>query len=129
MDCLRDAGAHAHVCVHYPTGRKKLEAARAGALQTVVPKIVHDGASLLLIESRGDTEDRRDRGVILDTLNALERPGELAYEWRTKSETLLWLADGVCGAVREHLLQVNDEPLNALRAAGVIGQLDYVSSP
>lgn len=115
--------------MHYPTGRKKLEAARAGALQTVVPKIVHDGASLLLIESRGELEDRRDRGVILDTLNALERPGELAYEWRDKSEALLWLADGICGAVRQHLLQIDDSPLNALRDTSVIGQLDYISSP
>lgn len=126
---LGEIGAVAHVCVHHPTGRKKLEAARAGALQTVVPKIVHDGASLLLIESRGEIEDRRDRGVILDTLNALERPGELAYEWRDKSEALLWLADGICGAVRQHLLQIDDSPLNALRDASVIGQLDYISSP
>lgn len=126
---LGEIGAVAHVCVHYPTGRKKLEAARAGALQTVVPKIVQDGASLLLIESRGELEDRRDRGVILDTLNALERPGELAYEWRDKSEALLWLADGICGAVRQHLLQIDDSPLNALRDTSVIGQLDYISSP
>lgn len=126
---LGEIGAVAHVCVHYPTGRKKLEAARAGALQTVVSKIVHDGASLLLIESRGELEDRRDRGVILDTLNALERPGELAYEWRDKSEALLWLADGICGAVRQHLLQIDDSPLNALRDTSVIGQLDYISSP
>lgn len=33
--------------------RKNLEAARVGALHTVVPKIVYDGASLLLIESGG----------------------------------------------------------------------------
>ena len=126
---LGEIGAVAHVCVHYPTGRKKLEAARAGALGTVVPKLVHDGASLLLIESRGEVEDRRDRAVILDTLNAMDRPGELAYEWRDKSETLLWLADGICGAVRQHLLRIDDVPLNSLREAGVLGELDYISSP
>jgi hypothetical protein len=129
IKALADIGAVAHVCVHYPTGRRKLEAARAVALQTVLPKILYDGASTLLIESRGDREDLRDRGIILDTLNALERPGELAYEWRTKSEPLLWLADGICGAVREHLIRADDMPIEALRQAGVIDQLDYRGSP
>jgi hypothetical protein len=126
---LSDIGAVAHVCVHYPTGRKKLEAARAGAIRAVVPKLVQDGASILLIESRGSLEDKRDRGVLLDTLNELERPGQLSYEWRDKSEPLLWLADGICGAVREHLLQTDNEPFDSLRKAGVIDQLDYMSSP
>lgn len=126
---LGEIGAVAHVCVHYPTGRKKLEAARAGALQAIVPKIVGDGASLLLIESRGDLEDDgATAAVILDTLNALQRPGELAYQWRDKSESLLWLADGICGAVRQHLLQIDDGPLEALRAAGVVDDLKYIGS-
>jgi hypothetical protein len=129
IDVLGELGAVAHICVHYPTGRRKLEAARAGALRAVVPKIVRDGASLLLIESRGDLEDRRDRAVILDALNALQRPGELAYQWRDKSESLLWLADGICGAVRQHLLQIDDGPLEVLRATGVVDDLDYISSP
>jgi hypothetical protein len=129
IDVLGEIGAIAHICVHYPTGRKKLEPARASALQAVIPKVLEDGASLLLIESRGEVQDRRDRGVILDTLNALHRPGELAYEWRDKSEPLLWLADGICGAVREHLQQIDDQPLDALRQRGVIDQLDYITSP
>jgi hypothetical protein len=126
---LGEIGAVAHVCVHYPTGRKKLEAARAGALGEVVPRILHDGASTLLIESRGDAEDRRDRAVILDALNTLDRSGELRYEWRTKAEPLLWLADCICGAVREHLLQIDDQPFQELHSAGVIDQLIYISSP
>ena len=65
----------------------------------------------------------------LDTLNTLDRSGDLYYEWRTKAEPLLWLADGICGAVREHLLQIDDQPFQALRGAGVIDQLIYISSP
>jgi hypothetical protein len=126
---LGEIGAVAHVCVHYPTGRKKLEAARAGALGEVVPLILRDGASTLLIESRGAVEDSRDRAVILDTLNALDRSGELHYEWRTKAEPLLWLADCICGTVREQLLQIDDQPFEQLRATGVIDQLIYISSP
>jgi hypothetical protein len=81
---LGEIGAVAHVCVHYPTGRNRLEAARASALGEVVPLVPQDGASTLLIESRGAVEDGRDRAVILDILNALARSGELQYEWRTK---------------------------------------------
>jgi len=124
---LAEIGAVAHVCVHYPTGRKKLEAARGRALGEVVPRVLGDGASTLLIESRGAVEDGRDRAVILDTLNALNRSGELHYEWRTKAESLLWLADCICGTVREHLLGIDDRPFEQLRAAGVIDQLIYIS--
>jgi hypothetical protein len=128
VKALSDIGAVAHVCVHYPTGRKKLEAARARALKEVVPRVVQDGASLLLIESRGEVEDRRDRAVILDTLNDLGSAGQLRYEWRTKSESLLWLADGICGAVRQHLLRTGDATFQDLRKAGVIDELIYISS-
>ena len=125
---LAEIGAVAHVCVHYPTALRRLEAARASALQTVLPRVVDDGASLLLIESRGSVEDRRDRGVILDTLNALGRSGELRYEWRDKSEALLWLADGICGAVRQHLLKTDDWAFDALHEAGVVDRLHYITS-
>lgn len=117
------------MCVHYPTGRRKLEAARARAIKQVVPRVVQDGASLLLIESRGEVEDRRDRAVILDTLNELGVPGELLYQWRTKAESLLWLADGICGAVREHLLQTDESAFRELKAAGVIDDLIYIGRP
>jgi hypothetical protein len=126
---LGEIGAVAHVCVHYPTARKKLELARARALGEIVPHLLHDGASTLLIESRGTAEDGRDRAVILDTLNALGHAGQLHYEWRTKAEPLLWLADCICGAVREHLLNINDQPFHDLRAAGVIDQLNYIKLP
>jgi hypothetical protein len=125
---LTEIGAVAHICVHYPTGRRKLQAARAKALRQIVPRIMHDGASRLLIESRGEVEDRRDRAVILDVLNARTASGTLQYEWRTKSEPLIWLADGICGATRQHLLQLDDSPFNELQQAGVIGELIYISS-
>jgi hypothetical protein len=90
---------------------------------------MQDGASLLLIESRGADEDLRDRAVILDTLNELGTSGRLAYEWRSKSEPLLWLADGICGVVRQHLLQSDESAFQELKAGGVIDELIYISSP
>lgn len=42
--------------------------------------------------------------MILDQLRLQEAPGQLAYDWRPKQEPLIWIADAVGGAVREHLL-------------------------
>ena len=126
VNALVDVGAVAHICVHHPTGPKRLEAARRKAVGAVLLPILNDGASRLLIESRGPVEDRRDQKVILDTLNANNRPSAIAYEWRNKGEKLLWLADGICGAVRGYLLQTDDTAFVDLQRAGVIDALVYV---
>ncbi|MGH9093713.1 MAG: hypothetical protein ACRDXE_00990 [Acidimicrobiales bacterium] len=99
VDCLIEVGAIGHVCVHYPTGRKKLEAARARGMREVIPRLVADGANDLTIESRGGDLDRRDQGVTLDVLRDIRAGGSLAYHWETKSDPFLWLADGLCGVV------------------------------
>lgn len=128
MSCLESVGAVAHVCVHYPTGRSRLEAARAAGLKTLIPRLIEDGTSRLVIEARGLMEDARDRAVILDTFNELQSPGAFAYDWETKAEPLVWLADAVCGAVREHLIDPDAAPhFDRLQNAGVIDQLIYTS--
>lgn len=126
--CLEDLGAVAHVCIHYPTGRRRVEAARAKGITTIVPRLVSEGASRLLIEARGPIEDARDRAVILDTLNDLNAAGAFAYEWHNKTEPLVWLADAVCGAVREYLIEPNSaEHYDRLVNSGVIAQPMYIS--
>lgn len=42
--------------------------------------------------------------MLLDALNPLGGSRTLSYDWRTKDEPLLWLADTVCGAVADFLL-------------------------
>jgi hypothetical protein len=127
-DCLVEIGAVAHVCVHYPTGRKKLEAARRRGIEEVLPQVLDDGATELIIESRGPQEDTRDRGVILDVLHNRGESGSLSYDWKGKTEELLWLADGVCGAVREHLLQTEHAKYyDRLTNEGVLNGLRYLS--
>jgi hypothetical protein len=127
--CLVELGAVAHVVVHYPTGRRKTEAARASTLREVVVQLVADGVDDLVIESRDRSGDRRDRGVILDVLRDLGTPGAIAYTWRPKkADRLLWLADGVCGAVRGFLLDDGDRwYYEQLQAARVIGEPIYLS--
>lgn len=123
IECMVEIGAVAHACVHYPTSRSRLEAAREAALRDLLPRLVREGASDIVIESRGRIEDARDRSVILDA------GAGLRYDWRTKREPLLWLADGVCGAVREHLVGSHDAPyFGRLVANGVLASLVYTCS-
>jgi len=129
--CLEEVGAVAHVCVHAPTGRKKTEEARAKGLRRVLPLLLGEGVGDLLIESRSVTGDRRDKTVILDVLREHGMAGQLSYAWRTKSDPTLWLADAVCGAVKEYLLDQDTGYYTRLRSAGVLGELIYIneSSP
>lgn len=97
-------------------------------MRAVVPRLLDDGAAKLLIESRGADQDTRDRSVILDVLKAGDRAGALEYDWKPKGEPILWLADGVCGAVREHLLQtLGTIYYERLIDAGVLSEPIYVS--
>ncbi len=127
VECLAELGAVAHVCVHYPTGRRRVVKARERALAEVIPHLLDDGATELMIESRGTREDARDRATILDSLRDLGAPGALGYSWHPKTEPLLWLADAVCGAVREYLLQTAEMTyFEQLQANGTLGELIYI---
>jgi hypothetical protein len=99
LACIEGLGVVSHVCVHYPTGRQRQEKARAVGLKHLVCALLIDGADELIIESRTANDDRRDQVIILDTLRELGHVGGIRYEWRPKTEQLLWVADGICGAV------------------------------
>jgi hypothetical protein len=113
--------------MHYPTGRKKQEEARARGLVDLIPRLISDGIDELMIESRGDLHDDRDRRVIVGTLQDLGEPRAFAYRWRTKAEELLWPADAVCGAVRDYLLGENDYYYEELRNLEVITEPVYIN--
>jgi type II restriction enzyme len=112
-----------------PTGRRRQEAARARALGLLVPGLVAEGAEHLCIESRGTAGDLKDRVVLLDALNPLGGSPTLSYDWRTKDEPLLWLADAVCGAVADFLMRTDGKMhyYAELQASGVLNQPTYIS--
>jgi len=58
LQCLEGLGAIAHVCVHYPTRRKRIEGARALCLRAVIPKLIADGSC-----SSRAAEPWRTRGI------------------------------------------------------------------
>ena len=128
MDCLEDLGVVAHICVHYPTGRHRLNNARSSGIAKMIPYLLHDGVTELYIESRGFREDERDKATILDTLNDLDSSGSLTYGWHGKGEPLLWLADAICGVVREYLLDTKDAGyFDRLQKTGVIKEPIYIN--
>jgi hypothetical protein len=110
------------------TGRKRQELARAEGLKTLLPLLLEEGVDELLIESRGEAlVDNRDKRVIIGTLQRLGKP-KLSYDWRDKSDELLWLADAVCGSVREYLLGENSSYIEQLRELGVVTDPIYIRS-
>jgi hypothetical protein len=128
LDLIVDSGVVAHVVVHYPTGRRRQEEARRLALRELLPLVVAEGAEELVIESRSDPEDQRDRGSVIEALRQTEG-ATITYRWEPKAERVLWVADAICGAVKEYLLKENEEPLNRLRGAGVLTEPQYRNLP
>lgn len=128
MECLIDLGVVAHICIHYPTGRKRLDVARSRGITEIIPHLLKDGVTELRIESRGSREDARDKATILDTLNNLCYTGSLTYGWYRKEEPLLWLADALCGATREFLLSTKyADYFSELQDTGVIKQPIFIN--
>lgn len=55
-------------------------------------------------KSRDRKQDSYDQAVILDTLRPIAGSEGFSYDWKTKQEPLLWIADAISGGVREHLM-------------------------
>lgn len=113
-DCIETLGVVGRAVV-VQCGRRSQERARAVAMSDTVRHLLDEGCSDLLIESRSSIGDGRDAAVILDTLRVAGAAGSLSYEWRTKDEPLIWIADAVGGAVREHLLGEPSEWFEPIR--------------
>ena len=125
MGCIDRLGVIAHVCVHYPTGRRRQEAARAAAFGELLPVLIDDGVDHFIIESRATAQDGRDKQTILEALRRSETPSAITYEWRAKTEPLLWIADAIAGSVRDHLLGETEVWLDTLRRSNTVGELRY----
>lgn len=124
LDLIETHGVVAHVLARATARRRQVET-RSHLLAEISRLLVDDGVDHLVIESQGAREDGRDRASLLDTFN---RSGGVpfTYDWRTKAEPLLWIADAVGGACREHLIGRNSEPFERLQAMGAIGAITYV---
>lgn len=123
LDLIQDHGIVAHTLVR-ATGRRQQVLARAHLLAKISLLLVDEGIDRLVIESQGELGDGRDRASLLDTFR--EQGGvPFSYDWRTKSEPLLWIADAVGGACREHLIGQNSDYFERLRSMGAMTALTY----
>lgn len=123
MSLVESHGVVAHVRVR-ATSRRGQMRARRDLLANLAADLVGDGIEHLTIESQGPREDGRDRGVLLDAFR--ESGGvPFTYDWRTKAEPLLWIADAIGGVCREHLIGRSSSRHDRLQAAGVIDGLVY----
>jgi hypothetical protein len=127
ITCLIELGACAHVVVHHPTARRSQERARKAALERLLPLVIEDGATELLIESRGEPPDTQDRITLMSILSTLERQ-EITYDWYDKGTPELWLPDAACGAVGAFLNRTEPWWYEQLVKAKVITEPIYITS-
>ena len=93
--------------------------ARRELLAAQALRVADDGVTHLIIESGDASSDQRDRETLLDTF--ADRGGvPYRYDWRSKAEPFLWIADAICGVTAEHLLNNNSVTFDRLTAAGII---------
>jgi hypothetical protein len=123
ISLIEEHGVVAHVRVR-ATSRRGQVRARRELLGGLARDLAREGIAHLAIESQGGREDGRDRAVLLDTFR--ESGGvPFTYDWRTKAEPVLWIADAIGGSCREHLVGQNSARHDRLVANGVIDGLTY----
>lgn len=86
--------------VHRPALRRDHESIRAMLLATLLSDLAKNEVIELLIESRQEHNDLRDRRVIVNRQRSGVVSDELDYRHTgPRQEPLLWLADALAGAV------------------------------
>jgi hypothetical protein len=78
-----------------------------------------EGATHLMIEASDDATIGRDRKALLDRHRELGGV-PFAYDWRSKSEPVLWVADAIAGSVGEFVVNKNAHWFEQLRDAGAV---------
>jgi len=101
-------------------------ATRATLLAQLVTEISGEGVEHVVIESRGQREDGRDRSVILDCFRG-STARTFNYDWRTKAEPLLWYADALAGIAREHLTDGQSAGFSFLQSTLTVTNVCYVT--
>lgn len=109
------------------TGRSGQVIARRELLAHLVAELTNDGIDHLIIESQDTALDGRDRNTILDTFRANRGGPTFTYEWRTKTEPLLWYPDALAGIAHEYLAGGQTDHFQRLQKARIITNVHYVS--
>ncbi len=119
MLLLIEAEALTATCLWCSVGRKGQTDARSVLLQHQVRMCADIGVDHLIIESGDEATNQRDQSVLLDTFRGADN-APLQYDWRSKSEPLLWLADAVCAIAAELVIGNGEERYERLNETGLI---------
>lgn len=118
IDVIADAGVVAIAHVRQVGRRGQLDA-RGDMIRLLADFTTNEGATHLMIETSDQVTMSRDRAVLLDHHRS-DGGVPFAYDWRTKRESLLWIADTVAGATGEWAAGKNSSWFEQLQARGVL---------
>lgn len=105
---------------HYQTvGRRGQRNARQLLLAELSTQLHVEGVDHLIIESVDDVTNGRDKRTLLDQF---EPSGGVpfVYDWRSKSERVLWVADAINGAIHDYFVQGDVTWFSQLTEGGVL---------
>lgn len=95
-----DLDVMAFTCGQLTANQRKSEQARVRCLWDLLGQLQVVGASTLVLESRQEHNDRKDRREVLSAQQASVAPEGLVYRHgRPREEPLLWVPDAVVGAM------------------------------
>lgn len=108
-------------------GRRGQLAARQLLLARLATDLHTEQIDHLIIESVDDVTNGRDKRTLLDHFEPIGGV-PFAYDWRSKSERILWIADAINGALHDFLVRGDATWLSRLQHGGVIdGEPRYSS--
>lgn len=118
IDVIISNGLIAH-SRYRSVARKNQSQARSQLLIAISQDLEVEGVQHLIIESGDSSTNERDRQALLDYYR--DRGGvPFEYDWRSKKEPLLWVADALNGAIHSELAHQDSNWLDQLVDAGVL---------
>jgi len=118
IDIIIRQGVVAH-SRYQSVARNKQRRARQTLLVRLADDLHIEGIEHLIIESGDEVTNSRDRNSLLTHFE--DRGGvPFEYDWRSKKERLLWIADAINGALHDYYLHGNPEWFIQLCDSGVL---------
>lgn len=121
QDLILELGVVA-VSVCESVGRKGQMHARRRLLAASADLVLKEGAGHLVIEASDSATNRVDQQTLLDHYTKVP----FTYDWRTKHERVLWIADALGGMIADYLRHADGQtdydpsPYHAMVDAGVL---------
>lgn len=105
-------------------GRRQQNTTRRAMLTRAADWVAGEGAGHLIIEASDKATIGRDQSTLLDGFR--DRGGvPFVYDWRSKNESLLWIADALAGATGEYVVGTATHWYDMLSTSGVLTLMQH----